>query len=277
VHRDIKPANIHIGRLGLEHDFVKVLDFGLVKPVAGPTDEHSLATAAGVTPGTPSYMAPEVALGETVDGRADLYALGCVAYYLLTGALVFEAESGVQMIAKHLRAEPVPPSRRAAQPIPAELERLVLACLAKQPGDRPRSAEALAQALEHVEVAPWDEVQAMQWWSDHPVSFRPQLLEPVQHHIDPRPGQRRRPLEHEEPLSVARDIVAPQPGPPRTVRVRSGEQRHRLTALPILQIHRHRHHAVTLAEHQLPPAPGPHRLRPTGRRNFPATDARIGK
>jgi serine/threonine-protein kinase len=72
VHRDIKPANIHIGRLGLRYDFVKVLDFGLVKPVAGKVDEHSLATAAGLTPGTPAYMAPEMAMGESVDGRADL-------------------------------------------------------------------------------------------------------------------------------------------------------------------------------------------------------------
>ena len=95
VHRDIKPANIHLGRLGLRHDFVKVLDFGLVKSVAGgPAGEPSLATAAGSTPGTPAYMAPEMALGEAVDGRADLYALGCVAYYLLTGQLVFEAATG---------------------------------------------------------------------------------------------------------------------------------------------------------------------------------------
>src|SRR5262249_58349708 len=91
VHRDIKPANIHVGRLGLEHDFVKVLDFGLVKSVTGAAAGQSLETAVGSTPGTPAYMAPEVALGETVDGRADLYALGCVAYYLLTGHLVFDA------------------------------------------------------------------------------------------------------------------------------------------------------------------------------------------
>ncbi len=91
VHRDIKPANIHVGRVGLRYDFVKVLDFGLVKSVAGASDEDSLATAAGLTPGTPAYMAPEMARGDTVDGRADIYALGCVAYYLLTGQLVFEA------------------------------------------------------------------------------------------------------------------------------------------------------------------------------------------
>jgi serine/threonine-protein kinase len=90
-----------------------------------------------------------------------------VAYYLLTGALVFEGESGMQMIAKHLRAEPVPPSRRTALPIPAELERLVLACLAKQPGDRPPSAAALAASLAAIAIPPWDEAQAMQWWSSH--------------------------------------------------------------------------------------------------------------
>ena len=87
VHRDIKPANIHVGRLGLQQDFVKVLDFGLVKSVGRVTGEDSMATAAGLTPWTPAYMAPEIALGGEVDGRADLYALGCVAYYLLTGRL----------------------------------------------------------------------------------------------------------------------------------------------------------------------------------------------
>jgi serine/threonine protein kinase len=106
VHRDIKPANIHLGRVGLRYDFVKVLDFGLVKPTASTSTEHSLATAAGLTPGTPAYMAPEMALGESVDGRADLYALGCVAYYLLTGQVVFDADTPFQMTARHLRAEP---------------------------------------------------------------------------------------------------------------------------------------------------------------------------
>ncbi|MGI8497082.1 MAG: serine/threonine-protein kinase [Gemmatimonadaceae bacterium] len=93
VHRDIKPANIHLGRVGLRHDHVKVLDFGLVKPVAESSARHSLATAVGVTPGTPAYMAPEMALGETVDGRADIYALGCVTYFLLTGELVFDSDN----------------------------------------------------------------------------------------------------------------------------------------------------------------------------------------
>ena len=102
IHRDIKPANIHIGRLGLRPDFVKVLDFGLVKSVASEPTEHSLATGAGLTPGTPAYMAPEMILDEVVDGRADLYALGCVAYFLLTGQLVFEG-GGLQVIARHLR------------------------------------------------------------------------------------------------------------------------------------------------------------------------------
>jgi eukaryotic-like serine/threonine-protein kinase len=164
VHRDIKPANIHVGRLGLQYDFVKVLDFGLVKSVTGPASEHSLATAAGLTPGTPAYMAPELALGEAFDGRADIYALGCVAYYLLTGRLVFEAATGLQMIAKHMRDVPVPPSERAELPIPAELERVVLACLAKAPAGRPGTAAALSRALAAIEGERWGEAEARQWW-----------------------------------------------------------------------------------------------------------------
>jgi serine/threonine-protein kinase len=167
VHRDIKPANIHVGRLGLQHDFVKVLDFGLVKSAAGAGGEHSLATVAGLVVGTPAYMAPEVALGDPVDGRADLYALGCVAYYLLTGLLVFEAASAVQLIAKHLQATPVPPSERAGRDLPPALERLVLACLAKRPDDRPRSAAELARSLAAVEAAPWGEAEAAEWWRLH--------------------------------------------------------------------------------------------------------------
>jgi serine/threonine-protein kinase len=164
VHRDIKPANIHVGRLGLRHDFVKVLDFGLVKSVTGPGVEQSLATAAGLTPGTPAYMAPEMALGEAFDGRADIYAVGCVAYYLLTGQLVFDAVNGLQMIAKHMRDVPVPPSNRAELPIPPALEQLVLACLAKKPADRPAGAAELSRSLAAIDGEPWGEEQAMRWW-----------------------------------------------------------------------------------------------------------------
>jgi len=149
VHRDIKPANIHLGRLGLREDFVKVLDFGLVRSVEGPSEE-SLTGAAGMTPGTPAYMAPEMANERTVDGRADIYSLGCVAYYLLTGRLVFQGDTPLQTILKHLQQEPEPPSLVSRRPIPPALEELVLACLAKRPEDRPPSAAVLSHRLGEV-------------------------------------------------------------------------------------------------------------------------------
>jgi serine/threonine-protein kinase len=165
VHRDIKPANIHLGRLGLEHDFVKVLDFGLVKSASATTGEHSL-TGVGLTPGTPAYMAPEAALGEDVDGRADLYSLGCVAYYLLTGKVVFEGMSPMQVISRHLQEQPIPPSQRTEMQIPAALEQLVLACLGKKPEDRPQHAAALVRGLSQVPVnQKWTEERAAHWWS----------------------------------------------------------------------------------------------------------------
>jgi serine/threonine-protein kinase len=164
VHRDIKPANIHLGRLGLQHDFVKVLDFGLVKSLAASPAGQSLATEEGLVAGTPAYMAPEVALGEAFDGRADLYAVGCVAYFLLTGRLVFEASNHLQMVARHLRETPVPPSRRVELQVPAALEELVLACLAKSPADRPGSAAELSQALARVDGDRWGDVEARGWW-----------------------------------------------------------------------------------------------------------------
>ena len=170
VHRDIKPANIHVGRLGLRHDFVKVLDFGLVKSVTDHGDgdgDATGATAAGLTPGTPAYMSPEAALGEPLDGRADLYALGCVAYWLLTGTPVVEAATSVQMIAKHMRSEPAPPSARAPLEMPPALDRLVLACLAKKAADRPASAAAMSRMLDAIEVEPWTEEMARIWWEAH--------------------------------------------------------------------------------------------------------------
>ncbi len=165
VHRDIKPANLHIGRLGLRHDFVKVLDFGLVKSVQSRTGESSLATATGMTPGTPDYMAPEMTLGDNIDGRADLYALGCVAYFLLTGKLIFESSNVFHAIARHLNDVPVPPSVRAGIAVPPALEQLVLACVAKHPEQRPATAGELNRALAGVAVEPWGEEQAAAWWS----------------------------------------------------------------------------------------------------------------
>jgi serine/threonine-protein kinase len=168
VHRDIKPANIHIGIVGLRHDFVKVLDFGLVKRVEGiqKSGDSLLETAAGSMPGTPSYLAPELATGGAVDGRTDLYALGCVAYYLLTGALVFDGTTVVEMIAKHLHEKPVPPSTRTDLAVPATLDRLVLECLEKKPDARPADAATLSRALAAIDVEPWSEEQAKRWWKN---------------------------------------------------------------------------------------------------------------
>jgi eukaryotic-like serine/threonine-protein kinase len=165
VHRDIKPANIHVGRLGLVCDFVKVLDFGLVKPIADRSLEQTLATQAGLVVGTPGYMAPEMVLSDTVDGRADLYALGCVAYYLLTGQQVFDGDTPMKVMAKHLQEPPVPPSQRAQIAVPPKLEQVVLACLAKKPEDRPRSAAELARLLAAADVEPWTSEQAAEWWA----------------------------------------------------------------------------------------------------------------
>ena len=148
VHRDIKPANIHIGRIGREPDFVKVLDFGLVKSIETGKADDPLATIAGMTLGTPAYMAPEMVQSESVDGRADLYSLGCVAYFLLTGQLVFRGETAIQTMFMHMQQPPVPPSQRTDNPVPPGLEAAILACLAKEPADRPASATALAGLLE---------------------------------------------------------------------------------------------------------------------------------
>ena len=111
-------------------------------------------------------MAPELARNERVDGRADIYALGCVAYYLLTAQQVFESATAMQVISKHLEAVPVPPSRRVPFEIPATLDEIVLACLAKNPDDRPQHASDLSRRLEQAGVEPWTEAQAKRWWTD---------------------------------------------------------------------------------------------------------------
>jgi serine/threonine-protein kinase len=161
VHRDIKPANIHIGTLGVRHDFVKVLDFGLVKATVESDVTHTEATLVGVTMGTPAYMAPEAALGGVVDGRADLYALGCVAYYLLTGTRMFDDAGGLQTLVKRLHEDPPAPSTRTSRPIPPELDALVLQCLARDPAARPQSAAELRARVMAVPITPWTEADAV--------------------------------------------------------------------------------------------------------------------
>ena len=168
VHRDIKPANLHLCRLGLTYDFVKVLDFGLAKRGSGGGSAQTLLTAPETTTGTPAYMPPELASGESMDGRGDLYSLGCVGYFLLTGKLVFEGDNALRMILQHVQSQPVPPSVRSGLPIPAELDRLILRCLAKDPAERPATAGELAAALGQLDVGnPWTDEDARGWWDAH--------------------------------------------------------------------------------------------------------------
>jgi serine/threonine-protein kinase len=176
VHRDIKPANLFACRLGLEVDFVKVLDFGLVK-LHGPQARGAEAlTVEGAFTGTPAFMPPEVALGaQRVDGRADIYALGCVAYWLLTGTQIFAGGTAMQMVLDHIRTDPEPPSRRTDQPVPEALEALVMRCLAKKPADRPATVEALLHELDALRLAEaWTSERARAWWSEHHLDAAPE-------------------------------------------------------------------------------------------------------
>ncbi len=166
VHRDIKPANIFLCRYGEDSDFVKVLDFGIVKPPA--ESANTGLTLGDVIHGTPAFIAPEQALGGSIDGRADIYATGCVAYWLLTGELVFTADTPMGIVMEHVRAAPAPPSARTELPIPAALDELVLSCLAKDPADRPQNARELSQRLAAIKGAnAWTEDDAREWWAIH--------------------------------------------------------------------------------------------------------------
>ena len=170
VHRDIKPGNIMVHLLhphGGGGDFVKVLDFGLVKEVRREggiqlTNEANLA-------GTPQYMAPEsITSPDSVDRRADLYALGAVAYYLLAGSHVFTGNSIVEVCSHHLHSDPEPLSSRLGKPVAPALEEAVLSCLEKDPSRRPQTAMELEQRLSDCAgVDPWTSEDAQRWWSAH--------------------------------------------------------------------------------------------------------------
>jgi serine/threonine-protein kinase len=166
IHRDIKPANIYVCRFGTDVDFVKLLDFGLVK--AGPAQEDTNLTGQGVVAGTPAYGAPEMLRAVPLDGRADLYSLGCVAYWLLTGTPVFRSDSAVSLIVDHARVRPEPPSSRLSRPLPEDLEAVVLRCLAKDPDDRYQTASELDRALAECACGPtWHRGEALTWWRAH--------------------------------------------------------------------------------------------------------------
>jgi eukaryotic-like serine/threonine-protein kinase len=171
VHRDITPANIYVCRMGLEYDFVKVLDFGLVT-ASDRSMERTLLTGVHTTAGTPAFMAPEIVLDGEVDERADVYALGCVAYYLLTGRNVFEADTPMKMFVQHLHTTPVPPSERAELPVPGDVDALVLACLEKDPGLRPQNAADVLRMIDECRTGrTWGSEAARGWWEEHLVDL----------------------------------------------------------------------------------------------------------
>ena len=169
VHRDIKPANIFVARYGEDYDFVKVLDFGIAKPARDQAETGTLITEGLAIRGTPAFIAPEQALGRSdLDGRADIYSLGCVAYWLLTGQLVFTGDTAMELLVHHAHTPATPPSTRTELPIPPALDQLVLSCLAKDPSDRPQSARALSQQLALLANGnEWTQEHAREWWARH--------------------------------------------------------------------------------------------------------------
>jgi hypothetical protein len=166
IHRDVKPANIMVCRLGGMYDVVKLLDFGLVKAV--DAQREAGLTAANALMGTPLYMSPEAVTNpDLVDARSDLYSLGGVGYFLLTGTTPFSGASLSELFGKHTSADPDSPSQRLGRTVDRQLESLILQCLAKSPAERPRTAEELGEALAHCAVAGgWTRSAARTWWTD---------------------------------------------------------------------------------------------------------------
>lgn len=168
VHRDVKPANIFAGKYGIHYDFIKVLDFGLVRIARGGKSDGTIVQQVV---GTPSFMAPEAALNPNdADFRSDLYAVGAVAYWMLTGSLVFEGVTGFETLMDQIHRMPTPPSQRTETEVPAELDRIIMSCLDPDPKNRPASAAELAARLKAITFStPWTPSRAESWWR----SYRP--------------------------------------------------------------------------------------------------------
>ena len=167
IHRDVKPSNIYLTQRGGLFDFVKLLDFGLAKQIV--SEGATELTKTGMLFGTPRYLAPETVYGtEKADHRSDLYNLGGVAYWMLTGQPPFAARSSVELIVDHVKTVPVPPSQLSETPIPPELDVLVMKLLEKRPEDRFSSAGAVEAALERIEFPErWTQADARAWWELH--------------------------------------------------------------------------------------------------------------
>jgi serine/threonine-protein kinase len=211
VHRDIKPANVFVCRFWGEPDAVKVLDFGLAKNTA---DTPAAVTGQNVVLGTPLYISPEALKGPAlVDVRSDIYSLGAVAYYLLSGEPVFAGGTAVEVCARHLHSAPVPPSERLGRPVPADLEAIILRCLAKSPESRYPSAAELERALAACANAhEWTADRARTWWKRNDATPTP------------------------TPELELSDAGREQDGRGRTVEIDPGTRRAALRAAPALPI-----------------------------------------
>jgi eukaryotic-like serine/threonine-protein kinase len=212
IHRDVKPSNIMLCERGGVFDFVKVLDFGLVRQM-DRADTLSDTAVDSIT-GTPLYLAPEAILDPSgVDARADLYSLGAVGYYLLVGRHVFDGTNLIEVCNHHLNTVPAPPTERLKRPVTQSLESIILRCLAKQRDERPKNARQLLEILEHItDVAPWTAAEARVWWEDHATRHPPSDT----WHVDFEPSGLT-PTGEEEVVVVEANLeTAGQP--PRTIK-----------------------------------------------------------
>jgi serine/threonine-protein kinase len=166
IHRDLKPPNVFSAYRGARYDVAKLLDFGLVKPIK--EEDSPVVTREGTVTGSPLYMAPEqIMRTHAADRRTDIYAMGAIAYFLLTGRPPFLGDDSMAVMVAHARDPVVPPSR-LREGVPGDLEMIVLRCLEKKPEDRYQDAESLARAFSAcTDAGSWSAMQAETWWRDH--------------------------------------------------------------------------------------------------------------